>query len=46
MAPPDEPLVQIKKKHGMLVCVVALRPSQQFANNVRMIYCIPGLNQY
>ena len=28
------------------VCFDALHPSQQFFSHVRMISCLPGLNQY
>ena len=34
------------KRGGKFVCVDVLHPSQQFFSHVRMISCLPGLNQY
>ena len=37
---------QTAPKEAFNLCFDALRPSQQFLSHVKMIPCIPGMNQY
>ena len=38
------PLYEMKIRNSYIVCVDALRPSQQFFSHVGMCSCVPGLN--